>query len=112
MGSGHKIFAARAQLETQGTSMVAHGGGGAVCAGTLHRDNDAPLTSLVLCCQILSGEILKAHTVEENMAGLNEVVCRDLQAIIYQLVLRIYAQLMGDIGRVVVEVLNGSTEVD
>jgi hypothetical protein len=78
-GLGHRIFAARARLGMQGTSRIAHGAGGAVCAGGLHTDSAALLAFVALCCRTRSVAIWRVRTVGGSMAGLSGAGYRDLQ---------------------------------
>jgi hypothetical protein len=77
-GLGHTTFAARARLGTQGTSTIAHGADGAVCAGRLHTGSAALLASVDLCCRRFAA-IWKGRTVGASTAGLSGAGYTDLQ---------------------------------
>lgn len=76
MGVGRNVFAARARLEMQGTSMAArvlHG----VYAEARHRTDSVARSIFFLCCHTASGERLAVHNFEANTTPLFVVVCRD-----------------------------------
>lgn len=75
MGAGHNVFAARARLEMQGTSMaayVAHD----VYAEARHRTDSDARSTFCLCYHTASEERLAVHNFEANTARLPEVMCR------------------------------------
>jgi hypothetical protein len=111
---GHKAFAARVRLETQGTSRTAHGagGGGAGCAGNLRTDTGAPSAVLVLYCQILNVVKSTAHNAAGSMEGRIVAGYRDSRVTTCRLAPQIYVWRRGSTGRGEAAVQHGWKEVD
>jgi hypothetical protein len=109
---GHKIFAAKVRREKQGTNTTVRGGGNDVRAGSPRKDNAALSTSSGLCCRTRIEEILKDHIAEGSKADPTEAGYRDLQVKVSQRAPLTYVRAQAGTGRVVVEVLSGSREVD
>jgi hypothetical protein len=113
MGLGHKTFAARARLGMQGTSMIVHDAGDAVCVGSLHTGSVALLASADLCCRARFEGIWRGRIAGESMADLSGVGYKDLQAITCRRVPTIYVgPRAADSGRVVAEVPRGLKVID
>lgn len=76
MGAGRTVFAARAQLETQGTSVIARVVRG-VYAEARHRTNSGAQSIFVLYCRIVNVERLVVHNSGVSMVLLSEAACMD-----------------------------------